>query len=256
MAEAGRDRSELIKQVWPDKALYAATLLLITSMLGLIHGLAFSAVDITLSGEIPWLLRAWPPEAVLLLSAVEAVGAVMALRRQQTEWALAAGVAGVVSFSVFGLGSIIALVALVFVGLARREGEDAPAPDEALDAETWPDKALAASTVLVVSGVLTLGWGLANAREAVAFQGYMPQVAFGWICIGIGLLCLAAAALLYRQDGALVGIAAAVGSILGLALYVVGPLLGLAALYLIREAKKEDEFAGSPGSGRGAAGAG
>lgn len=255
MAEAGRTREELIKQVWPDKALFAATLLLITSMLGLIHGIAFTALDITLSGKIPWLLRAWPPEAVLLLSLVEAGGATVALRRQQTEWALVAGVAGVVSFSLFGLGSIIALVALVFVWLARQEGEDAAAPEETVAAETWPDKALAASTVLVVSGVLTVGWGVANAREAFAFAGYMDQVMFGWLCVALGLLALVAAVLLYRQRGALVGALAGVGAVLGLALYVVGPILGLAALYLIREARKEGEFVGRPG-GSGAAGAG
>lgn len=41
MNEGGRTRAELIKEVWPDKVLYAATLLLITAVLGIIHGLKF-----------------------------------------------------------------------------------------------------------------------------------------------------------------------------------------------------------------------
>lgn len=248
MEGTGASRAELIEEVWPDKVLFAATILLITSVLGLLHGVAFTALNITLSEEVPWLLRAWPPEAVLLLSLVEGIGAGLSLRRQQTEWALAAGVAGAVSFSMFGLGSILALVSLVFVGLARLEGEDAPSPGAAVDAETWPDKALAASTVLVVGGVLTVGWGLANAYEALTFAGYMDQVAFGWLGVGIGLFALVAAWLLYRQQGALIGGLASLGMVAALGLYAVGPILGLAALYLIWQAHREDEFSTEHGS--------
>lgn len=256
MPETGRTREELVKEVWPDKALYAATLLLITSLLGLLHGLTFLLFDPTVGGDLPGLLRLWPPGVVLVLSAVEAVAAHQAIDRQQTRWAAGAGIVGLVSLNLFGLGSILAAIALVFVVLARREGEDAATPEDRVPAETWPDKALAASTLLVVAGVLTLGWGLANAGQAIAFAGYMDQVAFGWLCVGFGVLALAAAYTLYLQEAAWLGVLASVGSVLGLALYVVGPILGLGALVLIREAKKEDEFAGAPGGGSGAAGAG
>lgn len=242
MNTGGRSRSELIEEVWPDKVLYAATLLLITAILGILHGLAFSLFDITLSQDIPALLRVVPPSVVLGLSLVEAAGAIVALRNQQTRWTLVAGVAGVLSLSLFGLGSVLALVALVFVGLARMEGEDASSEAMALAPETWPDKALAASTVLVVAGVLTLGWGVANVGEFLVFEGYMPQAAFGWICIALGFLALVAGRSLYRQQGALLGVLASLGVVLGLALYLVGPLLGVIALSLIRAAHRENEF--------------
>lgn len=242
MSEAGRTRAELIEEVWPDKVLFAATLLLITAGLGLIHGLAFTTLNVTLSEDVPWLFRAWPAEAVLLISLVEGAGAAIALRRQQTRWTLAAGLAGLFSFSLFGLGSVLALVALVFVALARLEEEDAPNEDAVVAAETWPDKALAASTVLVVGGVLTVGWGIANAFEALTFAGYMGQVAFGWLCVALGGLALFAAILLYRQQGRWTGVLAGFGLIASLALYAVGPILGVGSLYLIWQAHREDEF--------------
>lgn len=242
MSQQGRTREELIKEVWPDKALYAATLLLITSVFGVLQGLAFAVLDITLVKDLPWLLEAMPASLVLVLSLVEAAGATVALRRQQTRWTLAAGIVGVLSLNLFGVGSVLALIALVFVGLARAEGEDAPTPDEALPAETWPDKALAASTVLVVAGVLTAGWGVGLVVDWLTFTGYMPQAVFGSVCIALGALALLAAVRLYHQAGAWLGVLAAVGSVAGLALYAVGPILGLAAILLIWQARREDEF--------------
>lgn len=250
MDRGGRTREELIKQVWPDKVLYAATLLMITSLLGILQGLTFAVLDVPLVEDLPGPLEAMPPVMILVLSLVEAVGAGLALRRQQTRWTLGAGVVGVLSLNLFGLGSILALIALGFVGLARREGEDAATPEERVPAETWPDKAFAASTLLVVAGVLTTGWGIANAGEAIVFEGYMPQVAFGWLCVGLGLLALVSAWLLYRQRGPWLGVLASLGAIGGLALYAVGPLLGLGGLFLIWLAHREDEFSLDHGAGR------
>lgn len=250
MAGGDRTRSELIEEVWPDKVLYAATLLFITAILGVLHGTAFAVFDLTFGEGLPGVLTAMPAPAVLALSILEAIGAGLALRRQETRWTLAAGVVGVLSLSLFGLGSLLALVALVFVALARAEGEDASSPRERVPAETWPDKAFAASTVLVVGGVLTAGWGLANALEMLTFPGYMPQVAFGWLCLVLGLLALVAARLVYGQRGAWLGVLAGLGLVAGLAVYVVGPVLGLATVALIHQARQEDEFTTGTQTGR------
>lgn len=252
MSQRGRTREELIKEVWPDKALYAATLLLITSVLGILQGIAFAVLDITLVKDLPWLLEAMPASLVLVLSLVEAAGATVALRRQQTRWTLAAGIVGVLSLNLFGLGSVIAVIALVFVGLARTEGEDAASPEEVVPAETWPDKALAASTVLVVAGVLTAGWGLGLLVDWLTFTGYMPQAVFGWVSIALGALALLAAVRLYHQHGAWLGVLAGVGAVAGLALYAVGPILGLGAILLIWQARREDEFETEHGARAGA----
>lgn len=189
---------------------------------------------------------------VLGLSILEAVGAGLAIHLQQTRWTLAAGVVGILSMNLFGLGSVLALIALVFVALARQEGEDAGSPDERVSAEVWPDKAFAASTLLVVAGVLTAGWGLGHIGGWIAFEGYMAQVAFGWLCVGLGVLALVASVLLYRQQGAWIGVLAGIGAVAGLALYAVGPLLGLGSLYLIWLARQEDEFSREHGVGPGA----
>ncbi len=252
MSQRERTREELIKEVWPDKALYAATLLLITSVLGVLQGIAFAVLDITLVKDLPWLLEAMPASLVLVLSLVEAAGATVALRRQQTRWTLAAGIVGVLSLNLFGLGSVLAVIALVFVGLARTEGEDAASPEEVVPAETWPDKALAASTVLVVAGVLTAGWGVGLLVDWLTFTGYIPQAVFGWVSIALGALALLAAVRLYHQNGAWLGVLAGVGSVAGLALYAVGPILGLGAILLIWQARREDEFETEHGARAGA----
>lgn len=238
--------------VWPDKVLYAATLLLLSAVLGIVHGVGFLALDITLGEEIPWLLRAYPPEAVLAGSLVQAVCAGMALRRQRTGWALAGAIAGIASFSLFGLGAVLALIALAFVLKARSEGEDVYGEEEMLDPELWPDKALAASTVLTVQGVLTMGWGGAIASGALAFEGYMDPGTFGLLCIALGVLALLGAGLLYVQRGFWVGIAGCIGGVVALTGYLVGPLLAAGGLILLWQAWREEEFVAARPEGRAA----
>lgn len=254
MAETGPTRRELVEEVWPDKILFASMLLLVTGLLGLLHGLFFLFLDPVVGGDLPGILQVWPPGVLIVLSALEAVAAHQALDRQQTRWASVAAVLGLVSLNLFGLGSILSFVAVGFIMLARLEGEDAVAAADRVPADVWPDKALAASTLLVVAGVLTIGWGFANAGRAIAFQGYMDQQLFGFLCLGLGALALAGGYKVYRQEAPWLGALGAVGAVLGLALYVLGPILGLGALALIWAAKREDEFTDSPG--RGAAGAG
>lgn len=249
MAEAGPTRDELVEEVWPDKTLFASMLLLVTGLLGLLHGLFFLLLDPTVGGDLPALLQAWPPGVVLVLSALEATAAHQAIDRQQTRWATGSAGLGLVSMNLFGLGSVLAFVAVGFILLARLEGEDAAAAADRVPADFWPDKALAASTLLVVAGVLTIGWGFANAGRAIAFAGYMDQQLFGFLCLGLGVLAVVAGYKVYRQEAPWLGALGAVGAVLGLALYVVGPILGLGALVLVWMARREDEFAGASGTG-------
>ncbi len=245
MNAGGGERSELIQGLWPDKALYGATLLSITALLGIIHGAALSLLDITVSeeGSLPGFLTNYPPELVLLFSLTAGVLGWLALSRQDTRLALAGCVAGILSFSLLGLGSALSVIALVFVFLSRREGEDASEETAELTTEMWPDKALAASVVVLVAGVVTIGWGYALAQGAVQFEGYTDDpVAFGWIAMGLGLLALLSALLLYRQRSPLLAALGCLGIVFALGLYVLGPILALAGLVLIWQAWREDEF--------------
>ena len=238
MAEARRD---LIKGLWPDKALYGATLLFITGILGVLHGLAFSLV--TLGEELPDLVRTYPPEATLLFSAASMLFAWLALRRQDSRLAIVGAISGFLSFALLGLGSVLAAIAFIFILLSRGEGEDANPETAELSADMWPDKALAASVVILVAGVLTAGWGYVLMTSDFAFEGYMDRDAFAWLNLAIGAVCMLAAVLLYRQRAPVVGLLASLGAVAGLGLYVVAPILGLVTLVLILQAWREDEFA-------------
>lgn len=246
-AMAVGNRRDLIKGLWPDKALYGSTLLFLTAVLGLVHGLSLTLLTrwttFTVSDNVPAILRFMPPEAILFFSLAAAILAYVALRRQRSELAMAGAAAGVFSFALLGLGSALSLLALGFILLSRVEGEHEEEETLALDESMWPDKALAASVVLLVSSVLTLGWGLALAFDALAFSGYTSDpTAFGWAAALVGIVGLVASAGLYYQRMPLLAVLASVGGILALGLYIVGPLLSLVALVLVYKAWKEDEF--------------
>ncbi len=238
-------RKELIQKLWPDKALFSATLLMLTALLGVLHGLAFSFLDIQVGEDEGFigLVKAYPPLLVLVLSAIAAICAYFAMTRYDTRLALVGAVAGILSLGLFGLGSLLALVAVVFAALSAAEGEDQKHETRTLHALAWPDKALAASAVQLVMGVLTIGWGIALAMDAIAFSGYTsdPQT-FGLLAIAAGALGVVSSWFLYHQRAPWLGVLGAIAGILALGLYAVGPILGIIALALIVRAWKEREF--------------
>ncbi|MHB8606237.1 MAG: hypothetical protein ACYDCK_13385 [Thermoplasmatota archaeon] len=234
-------REHLVRHVWPDKRLYGSILLLVTSLLGALFALMQLAVDVRLGPNVPAVLRDASPTNALVLSIVAAVGAYVALRQRKTTWAFVGAVAGVLSFGFLGVASLVSLIAFVFLVLARMEGEDENPETLALDRMQWPDKALSASLVLLLAGVFALAWGYGLVSDSVVLSIPSSET-FGLFTILVGLVDLAAAAMLSRQRAPMLGFAAAVGSILAFSLYVIGPILGVTALVLLVQAKREDEF--------------
>ncbi|HVL48726.1 MAG TPA: hypothetical protein VM889_09230 [Candidatus Thermoplasmatota archaeon] len=238
MAETRRD---LVKTVWPDKLLFGAIMLLVTSAIGLLHGLVGMAVDIRYGKKVPEFLVAMPPEGTVVLSAAAAVLAVLALRRVQTSFGIAGAVSGVLALGLLGLGSLFSLIALGFLVVARQEGEDTTPETARLAPEDWPDKSLAASLLLFMAGGVNVVWGLALILDVVGF-GTMGAVV-GPLAAAAGLFGLVASWSLYHQRGAKRGTVAALLNVFALGAYVLGPLLAVAALVLIGKARAEGEFA-------------
>ncbi|MGQ0537066.1 MAG: hypothetical protein ACT4PT_13465 [Methanobacteriota archaeon] len=234
-------RETLIKQVWPDKLLYGSIMLFVTSLIGALYGLILMTIGIELSPTIPTIFRDFPAAATFLLSTGAAVLAYMSLAQRKTRWGLVGGVAGVLSLGLLGLTSILSLIAIGFLVQSRLEGEEEELLTQHLTAEMWPDKSLAASMLLLITGVFGIAWGAAIAAGELEFNVLDPYV-FGYASIAIGLYCFFAAYLLYHQKGRTAGYLAGIGGVLTFALYIVGPLLSIAAIVLTWKASQENEF--------------
>lgn len=232
---------ELIHDVWPDKSLFGAVMLFITGLVGVAF-VAFSAyVDVVFSERVPRILRDYPPLLTLLLSFAAFVCAAVSLRQRDTNWAFAGALAGVLSLGLLGVGSVLSLIAAVFLVLSRLEREDYTPETLRLTADQWPDKSLAASLLMFMAGVVALLWGGGLTIGLVSLD-LGATLILGQASLLAGLVCLFAALQLYFQRGLWVGALAAVGGIATVGFYVVGPLLSLAALVLIVLAHREQEF--------------
>jgi hypothetical protein len=170
------------------------------------------------------------------------------LRQRNTNFAIAGGVAGIAAMGLLGIGPLFSVIALGFVALSRLEGEDLKAATLNLRDEMWPDKSLAASLLVFMSGVMTLAWGVALLARLVSFTIADPTV-FGAFAVVVGIASLASARPLYHQKAPMLGLACAIAGLFALGMYVIGPFLSLGALYYLNLAQREREFSSSQAAG-------
>jgi hypothetical protein len=237
------ERRSLIKNLWPDKALYASTMVILTGVLGALYGLALIILTVNFDSDIPALIRDFPLWATVLLSLASAALAWVALMVRNT-WLTAVGaLLGIAAMGFVGIGSILCAIALVFVALSRFEGEDLNPATRRLDATMWPDKSLAASVLTLMTAIITLVWAWALMADVVAFDGYLEnQDLFGYLALACGLIGIGAAISLYFQRVPWLAFAGTAAGLAGLALYMVGPILALAGFTLTLLAYREREF--------------
>lgn len=234
-------REVMLRHVWPDKLVHAATLLLVVGAAGALQGSLALVTPLSLSNAAPAVVRAFPPEATLVLSLAAAGLAVPALLRHDLRLGAMSVVAAFFSFGLLGAASLVALAAGVLLARAAAEREHANPQTLRLEAHEWPDKTLAAATVLTVLAAVALAWGTAALAGLVAFTLVAGPVD-GALAVAAGLLAAFAAREVYHQRGRAWGLAAGVAGVATLAFYVVGPALGAAALVLLAQAKREREF--------------
>ncbi len=227
---------------WPDKVVFAG----LTLVLAGLAGIAFVAVQAStatvrelipgIMGDVPrWLTAS-------LCGATVALGA-LAVRHQAAIWVMVGAITAVGSMGIYGAVPLLAIVALAFLFRAWREGEELAHDDRRVTADEWPDKAFAASALLMVAGVVTLLQGaliLAD-RFQPLLLGRWPVAAGLWALVA-GLASLWGARQSFRLVRPWGGAIGAVAALLGAGFYVLGPALGLAALELLRRADQEDEF--------------
>lgn len=232
----------LIRDLWPDKHLYASVLLMLGAALGAAFALVAAATPITYAPDLPTYLQGGGL-LVGLVSALVAGALAVGCYTKRAPWmGFTAAAIEFLSFGALGIASVLALVATLFLLRARYEGEHESPHTRDLHASLWPDKALAASLLLIVVSLVSFVWAAALLTGTLEVRGVDAR-AWGIASLVAGLLALVCATLAYRQR-------AFVGCVVGAALVtatggfvVLGPALALASIVLLVKARGEGEFA-------------
>lgn len=240
-------RETLIRELWPDKALYASVLLFVTGFIGIVNGVVRIGLGLSYSSRVPAALADYPSQLTLALSVVTVAFAYVALQRKNTTWTLLGAVAAIVSFGFVALNLVLALVVLVFVMLSRREQEDRRAATQLLTADMWPDKTLAASLLMLIGGISALVWGIGIAGDVVTYDGYLGEAWLFGSAVGLaGVAALVSARELYFQRGRLFATLVSVLLVATVTFWIIGPALGVATFVLVMIGRAEEEFEDEP----------
>lgn len=236
------ERAFLVRRVWPDKAMYAALMLLVAGLVGVYYAAVSTALEVEVSPDVPRALREADPAVAVTLSLVASFCAVTALAARRIGWAYLGAGAGLASGGALGVEGLLALVGLGFAVLSTGEREDATG--RALRASMWPDKSLAASMLLLVTAVLSAAWGAALLSGLIEVRAALlgNATAAGLLGLAAAAVCGEAARRLYRQRGLGLGVAGGVAGIVGMGFGFLAPLLSVAALGLLHYARREKEF--------------
>jgi hypothetical protein len=241
---------------WPDKAMFAALLLIMGGILGLlVEGLRMVA---TVENNLPdGILASYPNWLSASMSAVTLLFGILCFRTQAAVFGYTGAVAGLFSLAYSGLVPFLSILAIGMLIKSHLEGEETRNDGIKLHSSLWPDKAMAASLFMVVGGSTAGVQGI-----AIAMDNYEPVVldAMPAVAILVDLVafvfCLFAARRVYHLRNPWLGTAAAVVCIVTLALYVIGPIFGAVILLFMALARRENEFGLNVATGIAAAPAG
>lgn len=231
----------LIRHLWPDKHLYAATLLFLAAGIGAAFAVVAYVVPVTLARDMPTHVAGWNwPFGIVIPAIVLVLGYAAYATRRPWMGFLAAAFA-FVSFGALGVSSILAVGSAVFLFLARREGEHANPATKDLHPHAWPDKSLAAALLFAVAAIGSIVWG------AMLLTGWLEVrtldvTLWGALSVLVGLIALYAAALCYWQRSFWACMAAAALVVIGFSFVSVGPALGIGVALLLARARGEGEF--------------
>ncbi len=242
MVRSRDPRHLLIKEVWPDKLLYGTLLVVISSAMGIVHGLVLMVfqLDVSAGAAMQWIAE-YPIWLTVVLCVLAFLTAMVAWRKLSVWWGLLACLFGIASLSLYGIGSLHAAAAVLFLILARVEREDRTPKKDRVDKFEWPDKAFATSLLLFLAGIASIAWGIAVTFGDVAFGGD-DSVYWGSAQMFAGVVGVVAADFVYRQRWPLLALAACVVNMFALAGYFLAPGFALAALVALWLAWRENEF--------------
>lgn len=227
---------------WPDKAMFSAMILTLAGAIGVLFGL-LAATGATIGGDdsVVGFLKEWPVWAMLPASVVALVFGVLGVRHQSSAFVYIGNIAGLASLGALGLVPILCIASIAFMVRAHVEGEDTTLATPVPSADEWPDKAMGASMLLFVTGLLTLFQSILTFADRFSPVLFNNWVWGAWAAV-VAIVCLVAAREVYRLRRPWFGSVAAVAGILGMGFYALGPVLCITALVLLALADREDEF--------------
>ena len=227
---------------WPDKALFAALLLLLAGLVGVAFELTRPLVAVD-QDRLPVLFTDELRGYTLGLSAATAVLGLLALRRQSALFVYLGALAALLSLGVFGLVPGLAVVAVGFMLKSHAEGEETRLDGHHVPASAWPDKAMAACLLLVVLA------GIALTQAVLVLAGRFDPLVLTAVPVLAGLSGLAVAAIgfaaareVYRLERPWLGWLAFLLGVTTFGFYLLGPAVAAAGLVLLWLAHREHEF--------------
>lgn len=231
----------LIRDLWPDKHLYAAVLLLLGAGIGAAFALSAQLIPVTFDDDMPTSIAGWNWPFGIVLPLVAAPFALAAYRLRRPWMGFVAAGVEIASFGALGVVTLLGIAGAVFLLVAKREGEhDNPATRD-LHPHHWPDKSLAAALLFVVAGLAAVVWG------GMLLSGWLgvrslDLTLWGVVSLIVGLVAFAAAVMCYGQRSFWVCNVAAVAVALSFGFVVVGPALAIGSGILLARARREGEF--------------
>lgn len=226
---------------WPDKAMFAAILLVLAGAVGTLFRLALPLITVQQDNLPRFPTQDWPGYELGLCVATMVAGA-LSLWRQAAVYAYAGAVFAVASLAVFGLVPALGVLAVAAMVKSHLEGEETRNDGIQLHSAHWPDKAMAASLFMVVVATIAVTQGLlilAGRFDPILLSS---RPLAGSIGVAVGLLGLAAAREVYHVRRPWLGWAALALGMATLGFYLIGPVLALVGMVLLGLAHREMEF--------------
>lgn len=231
---------------WPDKVMFAAMLVVIAGALGSVFAL-LRLTGLRIDRGLSDLLYITPPTLSLVLSGAMIVLGVSAIRHQAAVWVWLAIVAGILSMGMIGFVPLLSLAAIAFLVRSRMEGEETTLDARTVAPSVWADKALAASLLLFVGGLVSLFQALLlfNDNMTAPVLATAPAM-LATASLVAGAWCLYASFEVYRLRRAWTGYVGAALGAASLGFLALGPALAVGAFLLLQRARAESEFDGAP----------
>lgn len=243
-------KKALIRELWPDKHLYASILLLIGAALAAAYTIVVSLVPIRYAQKMPTFVEGVLGSSEMPMGLIfPAIAMTLALVSfyKRLPWAgFAAAAVELLTFGALGVSSLLAIAAVVFLLRARREGEHVNPKTAALHASVWPDKSLAAALLLSIGGLAALVWGFAILTGWLDVRQF-DGVLWGVLSLVGAVLAFVGAATGYSQRSFALAFVGAIALAATMCFVVIGPALGLGAFTLLLRARSEGEFSAAPG---------
>lgn len=227
---------------WPDKILFAGMTLTMASFLGILFDIGRLG-GITVDADWAGWLEGYPAGLSIVFNAFAMGFGVFAIKDQAWAPAVLGAVFAIASLGFLLIVPALAVVSLGFVLRGAKEGEEMTWDDYLVQAHLWPDKAIAASMLFFVGGVLAIVHGSFILADNMAplYAVETPGIQ-GVISIVLGLTAITGAYQTFHLQHSTGGKVAAACCFLSAAFGFMGPVFGIIGFMLVGMAEKEEEY--------------